>query len=508
MFTAGRILHKANLRNMNSLSGGHRHQKHSSSRSCNSSFYNDSCNSSFSPNHQTIQRECSFIEINDKLETNHRLSSSNFQIAQNKRLEQERIRVQKKTTRILASRLSRFYVPFIWQALLACFVGMAIITLGVCLCILGYEADREIGNSSKEKNFLSMRADDVLKNKIDHQFLKNSNLEVGAGKNNSNHKKNIFLLDSYKSNNTGHLEAVRYLIYVGPIIMSFGSFAIVFACVIVCETRDRVLDLLEKRTKQLENMIVKDLKEKIMDVGNESSSYENKHERHKGFTSGENKNGNIFGVGKNIKTEFHEIEQVNDEIVENNAYENHLIKEVELKEKNNGMHTSGLQNSQGSSMCLEENCATKNSGSNFFYKKKHKLVFKADCDTSPSHLESPFKPSIPLCKSFFEKSLTKKIDILENSFDKNDLECQDSSGVALGQDEPSGLQIDTPTKASSYHQSLLNKDFLEKAQKERRSSFQVLYKGKIDVLTNSLIKNQLKKALKAKKKSMEKKAES
>ena len=39
---------------------------------------------------------------------------------------------------------------------------------------------------------------------------------------------------------------LRYLSYIGPITMSVGSFMVVFACVVVCEARDQLLDVLEK----------------------------------------------------------------------------------------------------------------------------------------------------------------------------------------------------------------------------------------------------------------------
>ena len=39
---------------------------------------------------------------------------------------------------------------------------------------------------------------------------------------------------------------LRYLSYIGPITMSVGSFFVVFACVVVCEARDQLIDDLEK----------------------------------------------------------------------------------------------------------------------------------------------------------------------------------------------------------------------------------------------------------------------
>jgi len=42
----------------------------------------------------------------------------------------------------------------------------------------------------------------------------------------------------------------RGLAYAGPVVMSFGCFAVVFACVVVCETRDRVLETMEDRVRR------------------------------------------------------------------------------------------------------------------------------------------------------------------------------------------------------------------------------------------------------------------
>jgi len=42
----------------------------------------------------------------------------------------------------------------------------------------------------------------------------------------------------------------RGLAYAGPVVMSFGCFAVVFACVVVCETRDRVLETMEERVRR------------------------------------------------------------------------------------------------------------------------------------------------------------------------------------------------------------------------------------------------------------------
>ena len=42
----------------------------------------------------------------------------------------------------------------------------------------------------------------------------------------------------------------RGLAYAGPVVMSFGCFAVVFACVVVCETRDRVLETMDDRVRR------------------------------------------------------------------------------------------------------------------------------------------------------------------------------------------------------------------------------------------------------------------
>lgn len=39
---------------------------------------------------------------------------------------------------------------------------------------------------------------------------------------------------------------MKLLIYLGPILMSFGVFSIVISCVIVCEARDAIIHIMEK----------------------------------------------------------------------------------------------------------------------------------------------------------------------------------------------------------------------------------------------------------------------
>ena len=38
--------------------------------------------------------------------------------------------------------------------------------------------------------------------------------------------------------------------YIGPVFMGVGCFVIVVACVVVCETRDRMIKLMEERDKE------------------------------------------------------------------------------------------------------------------------------------------------------------------------------------------------------------------------------------------------------------------
>ena len=61
------------------------------------------------------------------------------------------------------------------------------------------------------------------------------------------------LLSSVDNGTSTNIET-KLLIYFGPILMSFGVFSIVISCVIVCETRDAIIHIME--TEKLDNVVV------------------------------------------------------------------------------------------------------------------------------------------------------------------------------------------------------------------------------------------------------------
>ena len=117
-------------------------------------------------------------------------------------------------------------MPFVWQALTAACIGLVVVLVGVGLCIIGYHADR----------LMSIMHDDTplqprhLNNYNDYD----NNSEVNG-------------TETVWAQLAGTYIHLKYLIYLGPALMSCGSFAIVFSCVVVCETRDKALQLIEQR---------------------------------------------------------------------------------------------------------------------------------------------------------------------------------------------------------------------------------------------------------------------
>lgn len=108
-----------------------------------------------------------------------------------------------------------FYVPFMWPAMALTLGGAVLIVGGVTMCIYGYFADSEAQRHAyweeKEEEERMTTADDTS------------------------------VLYPYYN------YSLRYLIYVGPVLMAIGCFLIVIASVVVCETRDRILDILERQ---------------------------------------------------------------------------------------------------------------------------------------------------------------------------------------------------------------------------------------------------------------------
>ena len=197
-------------------------------------------------------------ETSEKVQLHlYKLPSANYHVYRQQQLELEKERKSQQ----VKSQQQQFYVPFIWQALVATLAGIVIICIGITLCILGYEAEN--------KNVLQKSSLTKVKQTSVHHVNRTISLSPSSP---AEEAKSTDASPPIECTNDCSLASavgptldlrdevhaeeskLKYLIYIGPVVMSCGSFAIVFSCVVVCETRDRVLQLLEKRRKQLEAM--------------------------------------------------------------------------------------------------------------------------------------------------------------------------------------------------------------------------------------------------------------
>lgn len=134
-------------------------------------------------------------------------------------------------------RKFRCYVPFVWQALMATCIGFLVILIGIALCVVGYYADhiqsltapRRLDNITSALSLASREKYGPEGKAADEGTSGRGGGESGAG-------------------TTGY-NYLRCMIYIGPALMSCGSFAIVFSCVVVCETRDKLLEFMDEREK-------------------------------------------------------------------------------------------------------------------------------------------------------------------------------------------------------------------------------------------------------------------
>ena len=124
-----------------------------------------------------------------------------------------RVRLKKKE-----KRKFRCYIPCLWQAMVAAGAGLFVVLVGTGMCVIGYYTGYD--------NFLSIDLDS------NPELDDNDTLTVEA--------------DNTTVILGGHL---KFFTYVGPVLMSFGCFTLVFSCVVVCETRDKVLELMDERKK-------------------------------------------------------------------------------------------------------------------------------------------------------------------------------------------------------------------------------------------------------------------
>lgn len=118
------------------------------------------------------------------------------------------------------------YVPFMWQALVLALAGTLLIIGGIVMCTFGYLADNAVIPTPPSELEGSTTDEGVV--------------TVGA----------LTTVEQYPY----YSHCVRYLIYVGPVLMGSGCFLVVVASVVVCETRDKILDILERQKQSPVNV--------------------------------------------------------------------------------------------------------------------------------------------------------------------------------------------------------------------------------------------------------------
>jgi len=106
------------------------------------------------------------------------------------------------------------------------FLGIAIILTGTAMCVAGWY----LGHFDSETQLVPVSASSNL--------TASDSEVVGEG------------LQLLGMGSGAEIPPARGLAYAGPVVMSFGCFAVVFACVVVCETRDRVLETMDDRVRR------------------------------------------------------------------------------------------------------------------------------------------------------------------------------------------------------------------------------------------------------------------
>ena len=202
-------------------------------------------------------------------------------------------------------RKFRCYMPFMWSALVMSFVGITIIMGGTAMCVAGwylghFGSDDLVTTTTVVDQANVTDAVTGLPNVTEAQLLPNAvraspnvthaellpnavwgppkaefhdgvmappnitqaqllpNAEMGSPKaeflpSAVRGRPNVTDADDQLSTVFGvsvEIPPARGLAYAGPVVMSFGCFAVVFACVVVCETRDRVIETMDDRVRR------------------------------------------------------------------------------------------------------------------------------------------------------------------------------------------------------------------------------------------------------------------
>ena len=129
----------------------------------------------------------------------------------------------------------RMYLPFMWSTCLGTFLGFLVLCGGTAMCVVGYYSEY----------FATSETISTTVNGTDIVIIKDSTMQFH----------------------------IRNLTFVGPIFMGIGAFIIVVACVVVFETRDKLLDIMEeqqrtaaKKRPDFYDLIVAQMKKKEEDI--------------------------------------------------------------------------------------------------------------------------------------------------------------------------------------------------------------------------------------------------
>ena len=103
----------------------------------------------------------------------------------------------------------RLYVPCMWSSCLSCCFGALLLFGGLAMSFMGYYAE-----------FFASRIKTMDVNSTVHQ--------------------SVHIDSTLKFH-------ISNFMYIGPLLMGIGTFLAIVACVIVLETRDKVLDMMEAK---------------------------------------------------------------------------------------------------------------------------------------------------------------------------------------------------------------------------------------------------------------------
>ena len=118
---------------------------------------------------------------------------------------------KKKPKRTDLTLREKLYLPFMWTTCATCFLGLILLSFCIAIVVIGY-----ISKYFSAVILLPQQSSNNTKN-LTSDFTSDPALK--------------------------DIQNISY--YFGPAVMAIGAFAIIFSCVLVCETRDNVLNLEE-----------------------------------------------------------------------------------------------------------------------------------------------------------------------------------------------------------------------------------------------------------------------